>query len=116
LKVSFAGNPPTDEAATSMRAQRICRQQADFRTGSKIGSLYVAAEVLYRLLDGVGLAVRHGGIGIHWVDGIVAALDRGIPAGGRSIEGVGVRIAQRLLAMTAAIWHDRATGQPRQDH
>jgi hypothetical protein len=32
--------------------------------------------------------------------------------GGRSIEGVGVRIAQRLLAMTAAIWHNRATTQP----
>ncbi|WP_130510030.1 IS982 family transposase [Krasilnikovia cinnamomea] len=31
--------------------------------------------------------------------------------GGRSIEGVGARIAQRLLAMTAAIWHNRATGQ-----
>ncbi|GAA4442379.1 IS982 family transposase [Phytohabitans houttuyneae] len=32
--------------------------------------------------------------------------------GGRSIEGVGARIAQRLLAMTAAIWHNRATSQP----
>lgn len=32
--------------------------------------------------------------------------------GGRSIEGVGARVAQRLLAMTAAIWHNRATGQP----
>jgi Transposase DDE domain len=32
--------------------------------------------------------------------------------GGRSIDGVGVRVAQRLLALTAAIWHNRATGQP----
>ena len=32
--------------------------------------------------------------------------------GGRSIEGVTARIAQRLLAMTAAIWHNRATGHP----
>jgi hypothetical protein len=32
--------------------------------------------------------------------------------GGRSVAGVGARIAQRLLAMTAAIWHNRATGQP----
>jgi hypothetical protein len=32
--------------------------------------------------------------------------------GGRSIEGVGARIAQRIPAMTAAIWHNRATGQP----
>jgi hypothetical protein len=32
--------------------------------------------------------------------------------GGRSIEGVTARVAQRLLAMTAAIWHNRGTGQP----
>jgi hypothetical protein len=32
--------------------------------------------------------------------------------GGRSIDGVGARIAQRILALTAAIWHNRATGQP----
>ncbi|MBE1557980.1 IS982 family transposase [Nonomuraea africana] len=32
--------------------------------------------------------------------------------GGRSPEGVGARIAQRILALTAAIWHNRATGQP----
>lgn len=32
--------------------------------------------------------------------------------GGRSIDGVGTRIAQRLLALTTAIWHNRATGQP----
>jgi len=32
--------------------------------------------------------------------------------GGRSIDGVGTRIGQRLLALTAAIWHNRTTGQP----
>lgn len=32
--------------------------------------------------------------------------------GGRSPSGVGARIAQRILALTAAIWHNRATGQP----
>ena len=32
--------------------------------------------------------------------------------GGRSIEGVAARVGQRLLALTAAIWHNRATGQP----
>ena len=31
--------------------------------------------------------------------------------GGRSIEGVTARVAQRILALTAAIWHNRATGQ-----
>ncbi|MCW2639502.1 MAG: IS402-like transposase [Dactylosporangium sp.] len=33
--------------------------------------------------------------------------------GGRSIDGVTARIAQRILALTAAIWHNRATGQPK---
>ena len=32
--------------------------------------------------------------------------------GSRSMAGVTVRVAQRLLALTAAIWHNRATGQP----
>jgi Transposase DDE domain len=32
--------------------------------------------------------------------------------GGRSLAGVTTRVAQRLLALTAAIWHNRATGQP----
>ena len=32
--------------------------------------------------------------------------------GGRSIDGVTARIGQRILALTAAIWHNRATGQP----
>ena len=32
--------------------------------------------------------------------------------GGRSIEGVGIRVAQRVLAMAAAIWHNNATNAP----
>lgn len=32
--------------------------------------------------------------------------------GGRTLTGVTTRVAQRLLALTAAIWHNRATGQP----
>jgi hypothetical protein len=32
--------------------------------------------------------------------------------GGRSFEGVAIRVAQRILALTAAIWHNNATGQP----
>jgi hypothetical protein len=32
--------------------------------------------------------------------------------GGRSLAGVTTRVAQRLLGLTAAIWHNRATGQP----
>ena len=32
--------------------------------------------------------------------------------GGRTIEGVSVRVLQRLLALTAAIWHNHKAGQP----
>jgi hypothetical protein len=32
--------------------------------------------------------------------------------GGRTIDGVTARVAQRILALTTAIWHNRATGQP----
>ena len=32
--------------------------------------------------------------------------------GGPTIEGVSVRVLQRLLALTAAIWHNHQTGQP----
>ena len=32
--------------------------------------------------------------------------------GGRTFEGVAVRVAQRILAMTAAIWHNLHTSQP----
>jgi hypothetical protein len=32
--------------------------------------------------------------------------------GGRSIDGVGARVGQRLLALTATIWHNCNTGQP----
>ncbi len=32
--------------------------------------------------------------------------------GGRTIDGVTARIAQRILALAVAIWHNRATGRP----
>jgi hypothetical protein len=32
--------------------------------------------------------------------------------GGRTFEGVAVRVAQRILDMTAATWHNFHTGQP----
>ena len=32
--------------------------------------------------------------------------------GGRSLTGVTARVAQRILALTVAIWHNRTTGQP----
>ena len=32
--------------------------------------------------------------------------------GGRTVDGATVRVLQRILALTAAIWHNDATGQP----
>jgi hypothetical protein len=32
--------------------------------------------------------------------------------GGRTFEGVAIRVGQRILAVAAAIWHDNKTGQP----
>ena len=32
--------------------------------------------------------------------------------GGRTFEGTAIRIAQRILAMAAAIWHNNKTGAP----
>jgi hypothetical protein len=32
--------------------------------------------------------------------------------GGRTCDGVAVRVLQRLLALTTAIWHNEQTGQP----
>lgn len=32
--------------------------------------------------------------------------------GGRSVEGVAIRVAQRILAMAAAIWHNHTIGGP----
>ncbi|HEY1487400.1 MAG TPA: IS982 family transposase, partial [Micromonosporaceae bacterium] len=32
--------------------------------------------------------------------------------GGRTPTGVAVRVIQRILALTAAIWHNWSTGQP----
>jgi hypothetical protein len=32
--------------------------------------------------------------------------------GGRTIEGAAIRVAQRILAMAAAIWHNNKTGAP----
>ncbi len=32
--------------------------------------------------------------------------------GGRAFEGVAIRVAQRILAVAAAIWHNNKTGAP----
>lgn len=32
--------------------------------------------------------------------------------GGRGVEGVAIRVAQRILAMAAAIWHNHTIGAP----
>jgi hypothetical protein len=37
---------------------------------------------------------------------------RTLQHGGRTFESVAVRVAQRILAMAAAIWHNNKTGAP----
>jgi hypothetical protein len=32
--------------------------------------------------------------------------------GGRTFEGVAIRVTQRILAVATAIWHNNETGQP----
>ncbi len=62
-----------------------------------------------------GEAPRHGSIGWirQWIESINDTLKGQLDLerhGGRTTEGLYVRIAQRLLAMAAAIWHNWATG------
>ena len=61
--------------------------------------------------------VRHGPIGWirQWIESVNDTLKGQLDLeqhGGRTFEGVAVRIAQRILAMTTAIWHNHHTGQP----
>ena len=60
---------------------------------------------------------RHGPIGWirQWIESVNDTLKGQLDLelhGGRSIDGVTARVGQRILALTAAIWHNRATGQP----
>ena len=62
-------------------------------------------------------APRHGSIGWirQWIESVNDTLKGQLDLerhGGRTPAGVFTRIAQRLLAMAAAIWHNRATGAP----
>jgi hypothetical protein len=60
---------------------------------------------------------RHGNLGgmRQWIESVYDTL-KGQPGlerhGGRTPHGVFTRIAQRLLALAAAIWHNWATGAP----
>ena len=60
---------------------------------------------------------RHGPIGWirQWIESVNDTLKGQLDLerhGGRTTSGVYVRIAQRLLAMAAAIWHNWATSAP----
>jgi hypothetical protein len=48
----------------------------------------------------------------HLLHGVVEAGSTSNRTSGRTIDGVTARIAHRLLALTATIWHNRATVQP----
>lgn len=41
-----------------------------------------------------------------------AAAELAMTAGSRASEGVAVRVAQRVLAMAAGIWHNNKVGAP----
>jgi hypothetical protein len=67
--------------------------------------------------DRRGELPRHGSIGWirQWIESVNDTLkgQLGLEGhGGRTTSGVYVRIAQRLLAMAAAIWHNWATREP----
>jgi len=60
---------------------------------------------------------RHGSIGWirQWIESVNDTLKGQLDLerhGGRTTAGVYVRIAQRLLAMATAIWHNWANGEP----
>ena len=62
-------------------------------------------------------APRHGSIGWirQWIESVNDTLKVQLDLeqhGGRTTEGLYARIAQRLLAMGAAIWHNWAAGAP----
>jgi hypothetical protein len=62
-------------------------------------------------------APRHGSIGWirQWIESVNDTLKGQLDLerhGGRTTAGVYARIAQRLLAMAAAIWHNWAAGEP----
>jgi hypothetical protein len=66
-------------------------------------------------LDRNGCSITSGGRIRQLVESIFDTLKGRLDLelhGGRSIDGVGARIGQRLFAMTAAIWHNRIAGQP----
>ncbi len=62
-------------------------------------------------------APRHGSIGLirRWIESVSDTLKGQLDLerhGGRTTEGVYARIAQRLLAMATAIWHNWADSTP----
>ena len=62
-------------------------------------------------------APRHGSTGWirQWIESVNDTLKGQLDLerhGGRTTEGLYTRIAQRLLAIAACIWHNWATGEP----
>ena len=60
---------------------------------------------------------RHGNLGgvRQWIESVFDSLKGQLGLerhGGRTSQGVATRIAQRLLALAAAIWHNWATNAP----
>ena len=62
---------------------------------------------------------RHGNLGgvRQWIESVFDTLKGQLGLerhGGRTCQGVGTRVAQRLFALAAAVWHNRTTNAPTQ--
>ena len=60
---------------------------------------------------------RHGNLGgvRQWIESVFDTLKGQLGLerhGGRTSQGVGTRVAQRLLALAAAVWHNWTTNAP----
>jgi Transposase DDE domain len=93
-----------------------------------LGDKGFAGQAFERLVAGYGAALlrpdradeprRHGSLGRvrQWIESTFDTLKDQLGLeqhGGRTLAGVWVRVAQRLLALAAAIWWNWQTGQPR---
>jgi hypothetical protein len=85
--------------------------------GHQIEAQIAALGVRLLRPDRRGEPIRHGNLGgfRQWIESVYHSLKGQLGLerhGGRTPHGVFTRIAQRLLALAAAIWHNWATGAP----
>lgn len=132
LPVAFAlANPKTDEREVAID---LFEADPELLAGRRGGQTliadkgYASAEFERRLNDhGIELVrpamkrerPRHGARQLRSIRQIIESVNATLKGqlslerhGGHSAEGVATRVTQRLLALTAAIWHNHHTSQP----